>query len=208
MDDPPPKLDVIQAGGLLMKVSAIASATSSGVIGSKGAHKLLWTIPEDLAFFRAQTLGKTLIMGRSTYESIGCRLSGRETIVITNQKNYKCPYENSPLYFTSDKYEALGYAEEIGKDVYVAGGEQIYNMFLPAIDEWYITRVYGASRHKIVNPVYLPQEIMIEGSQTDDWELSSKSVPHLSQSGDGLSYSFEVWRRSLTSYHPYATVYS
>lgn len=208
MDDTPPKLDVIQAGGLLMKVSAIASATSSGVIGSKGANKLLWTIPEDLAFFRAQTLGKTLIMGRSTYESVGCRLSGRETIVITNQEKYKCPYENSPLYYTSDKYEALGYAEEIGNDVYVAGGEQIYNMFLPVVDEWYITRVYRASKHKIVNPVYLPQEVMIEGFQTDDWELSSKSVPHLSRSGDGLSYSFEVWRRSLTSYHPYANVYS
>ena len=208
MDDTPPKLDVIQAGGLLMKVSAIASATSSGVIGSKGAHKLLWTIPEDLSFFRAQTLGKTLIMGRATYESIGCRLSGRETIVITNQKNYKCPYENSPLYFTSDKYEALGYAEEVGNDVYVAGGGQIYNMFLPAIDEWYITRVYRASKHKIVNPVYLPQEVMIEGFQADDWELRSKSVPDLSRSGDGLSYSFETLRRHLTPLPPYATVYS
>ena len=208
MDDTPTKLDVIQAGGLLMKVSAIASATSSGVIGSKGTNKLLWTIPEDMAHFRDKTLGKTLIMGRATYESVGCRLSGRETIVITNQKNYKCPYENSPLYFTSDKYEALGYAEEIGKDVYVAGGAQIYNMFLPAIGEWDITRVYGASEHKVVNPVYLPQEIRVEGSQTDDWELNSKSVPYLSQGGDGLSYSFEVWRRSLTSYPPYATVYS
>ena len=208
MDDTPTKLDVIQAGGLLMKVSAIASATSSGVIGSKGTNKLLWTIPEDMAHFRDKTLGKTLIMGRATYESVGCRLSGRETIVITNQKNYKCPYENSPLYFTSDKYEALGYAEEIGKDVYVAGGAQIYNMFLPAIGEWDITRVYGASEHKVVNPVYLPQEIRVEGSQTDDWELNSKSVPYLSQGGDGLSYSFEVWRRSLTSYPHYATVYS
>ena len=192
----------------MVNVFAIASATSSGIIGTQGVNELLWSIPEDLAHFRDKTLGKTLIMGRATYESIGCRLSGRETIVITNQKNYKCPYENSPLYFTSDKYEALGYAEEIGKDVYVAGGEQIYNMFLPAIDEWYITRVYGASKHKIVNPVYLPQEIMIEGFQTDDWELSSKSVPHLSRSGDGLSYSFETLRRHLTPLPPYATVYS
>ena len=207
MDDTPPKLDVIQAGGLLMKVSAIASATSSGVIGSKGAHKLLWTIPEDLAFFRAQTLGKTLIMGRATYESIGCRLSGRETIVITNQKNYKCPYENSPLYFTSDKYEALGYAEEIGKDVYVVGGEQIYNMFLPAIDEWYITRVYGASKHKIVNPAYLPEEVRREGSESEDWELISRSSPTQFHGSDVLSYSFEKWGRRLTSYPPYATVY-
>ena len=193
----------------MVNVFAIASATSSGIIGTKGVNELLWSIPEDLAHFRDKTLGKTLIMGRATYESIGCRLSGRETIVITNQKNYKCPYENSPLYFTSDKYEALGYAEEIRKDVFVAGGEQIYNMFLPVVDVWHITRVYGASKHKIVNPVYLPQEIMIEGSQTDDWELSSKSGPHLSQSGDGLSYSFEeLRRRSLTASSPCATVYS
>ena len=191
----------------MVNVFAIASATSSGIIGTKGVNELLWSIPEDLAHFRDKTLGKTLIMGRATYESIGCRLSGRETIVITNQKNYKCPYENSPLYFTSDKYEALGYAEEIGKDVFVAGGEQIYNMFLPAIDEWYITRVYGAYRHSVPNPAFLPEGIRVEGSETEDWELNSKSVPYLSQGGGGLRYSFEVWRRSLTSYPTYDTVY-
>ena len=107
----------------MVNVFAIASATSSGIIGTQGVNELLWSIPEDLAHFRDKTLGKTLIMGRATYESIGCRLSGRETIVITNQEKYKCPYENSPLYYTSDKYEALGYAEEIGNDVFVAGGE-------------------------------------------------------------------------------------
>lgn len=207
MDDTPPKLDVIQAGGLLMKVSAIASATSSGVIGSKGAHKLLWTIPEDLAFFRAQTLGKTLIMGRATYESIGCRLSGRETIVITNQEKYKCPYENSPLYYTSDKYEALGYAEEIGNDVFVAGGEQIYNMFLPVVDVWHITRVYGSYSHKVSSPAFLPEEVRVEGSESEDWYLYSKSTP--TPSDGSLSYSLEeLRRRSLTASSPYATVYS
>lgn len=207
MDDTPPKLDVIQAGGLLMKVSAIASATSSGVIGSKGAHKLLWTIPEDLAFFRAQTLGKTLIMGRATYESVGRRLPHRDTIVITNQKNYKCPYEDSPIFFTSDKYEALGYADELGSDVYVAGGERIYNMFLPVIDEWNITRVYGYHGRRVFSPAYLPEEVRREGSESEDWELISRSSPTQFHGSDVLSYSFEKWGRRLTSYPPYATVY-
>ena len=191
----------------MVNVFAIASATSSGIIGTQGVNELLWSIPEDLAHFRDKTLGKTLIMGRATYESIGCRLSGRETIVITNQEKYKCPYENSPLYFTSDKYEALGYAEEIGKDVYVAGGEQIYNMFLPVVDVWYITRVYGSYRHKVSNPAFLPEEVRVEGSESEDWYLYSKSTP--TPSDGSLSYSLEeLRRRSLTASSSYATVYS
>ena len=190
----------------MVNVFAIASATSSGIIGAQGANELLWSIPEDLAHFRDKTLGKTLIMGRATYESIGCRLSGRETIVITNQEKYKCPYENSPLYYTSDKYEALGYAEEIGNDVFVAGGEQIYNMFLPVVDVWHITRVYGSYSHKVSSPAFLPEEVRVEGSESEYWYLYSKSTP--TPSDGSLSYSLEeLRRRSLTASSSYATVY-
>ena len=191
----------------MVNVFAIASATPSGIIGTQGVNELLWSIPEDLAHFRDKTLGKTLKMGRATYESIGCRLSGRETIVITNQEKYKCPYENSPLYYTSDKYEALGYAEEIGNDVFVAGGEQIYNMFLPVVDVWHITRVHGSYSHKVSSPAFLPEEIRVEGSESEDWYLYSKSTP--TPSDGSLSYSLEeLRRRSLTASSSYATVYS
>lgn len=191
----------------MVNVFAIASATPSGIIGTQGVNELLWSIPEDLAHFRDKTLGKTLIMGRATYESIGCRLSGRETIVVTNQEKYKCPYENSPLYYTSDKYEALGYAEEIGNDVFVAGGEQIYNMFLPVVDVWHITRVYGSYSHKVSSPAFLPEEVRVEGSESEDWYMYSKSTP--TPSDGSLSYSLEeLRRRSLTASSPCATVYS
>ena len=70
-----------------MKVKLIVAKAENNAIGKD--NDMLWHLPKDFKFFKNQTLGHTLIMGRKTYESIGKPLPGRKTIIITRDKNYE-----------------------------------------------------------------------------------------------------------------------
>ena len=120
------------------------------VIG--GDNDLPWYLPEDLKRFKEITLGKTVVMGRKTYESIvkrlGKPLPGRKNVVITRQKDYKAP--QGVLVFNSldDALESLS-----GEDVYIIGGAEIFKLALPKAEKIYITHVHG----KYKGDVFFPQ---------------------------------------------------
>lgn len=100
-------------------------------------NKLLWDIPEDLAHFKRTTLGKAIVMGRKTYESIGRPLPGRDTIVLTRNPD-----------FHAEGVQVVGSVEEIlemnvhGNEIMICGGAEIYEQFLPYTDRIYLTTVY------------------------------------------------------------------
>ena len=115
-------------------ISLIVAASTNNVIGVGGA--LPWHLSDDLKRFKALTMGKPIVMGRKTYESIGRPLPGRQNIVITTQDAFAadgCDVVSSPDAAIS----AAGDAEEI----MVIGGGEIYSLFLPATDRIYLTRV-------------------------------------------------------------------
>lgn len=113
------------------------------VIGSD--NDLPWYFPEDLKKFKEITLGKTVVMGRKTYESIvkrlGKPLPGRKNVVISRQADYKVP--EGVLVFGSleQAFEALK-----NEDIYVIGGEQIFKLALPYAEKMYMTHVHGSYR--------------------------------------------------------------
>jgi dihydrofolate reductase len=110
------------------------------VIGSD--NDLPWYFPEDLKRFKEITLGKTVVMGRKTYESIvgrlGKPLPGRKNVVISRQADFKAP--EGVLVFNSleQAFEALK-----NEDLYVIGGEQIFKLALPYAEMIYMTHVHG-----------------------------------------------------------------
>lgn len=117
-----------------MVVSAIVAASQNGVIGKKG--QLPWHLPDEMAYFRQTTAGHPVIMGRKTYESIGRALPGRQSIVISKDKNYKA--EGCEVVNSLD--EAL--AAAAGADeVFIIGGSSIYELAMPKLDKIYLTRV-------------------------------------------------------------------
>jgi len=69
-----------------MEIALIAAMDKNGLIGNN--NTIPWHIPNDLAYFRRTTWGKTFIMGRKTYESIGKPLPNRENVILTTNKNY------------------------------------------------------------------------------------------------------------------------
>lgn len=118
-----------------MKISMIAATGKNMELGRNNA--LIWRLPDDLKFFKKTTLGKSVIMGRKTFESLPKALPGRKNIVITSNKNYDAP---GAVTVTSPD-DALKEAE--GDEVFVIGGESVYKAFLPAADRIYLTETDG-----------------------------------------------------------------
>lgn len=140
------------------------AVAANGVIG--GDNDLPWYLPEDLKNFKKITLGKTVLMGRKTYDSIVKRLKRplpeRKNVVITRQLDYKVP--NGVLVFHSIE-EAL---EELkNEDVYVIGGAQIFDGVINLAQKMYMTHVDG----EYAGDVYFPKV------DWDNWVRVS-SDPH------------------------------
>jgi dihydrofolate reductase len=116
-------------------ISLIVAASENNVIGAGG--KLPWRLPADLKRFKAITMGKPIVMGRLTWESIGRALPGRHNIVISRQRGVvaeDCTVAESP----DAAIDAAGEVPEI----MVIGGGHIYAEFLPRAGRIYLTRVH------------------------------------------------------------------
>lgn len=115
-----------------MTVTLIAAVARNGVIGNGGA--IPWRVPGEQAFFKATTLGHTLVMGRATYDSIGRPLPGRTTIVLTRDPDWRA----DGVTTATSIEDALALAEG---DVFVAGGAAVYAAALPYADEQLLSEI-------------------------------------------------------------------
>ena len=128
-----------------MIISLIVAMDRRGVIGVNGA--LPWRLSDDLKHFKAITMGKPIIMGRKTHESIGRPLPGRENIVITRQKNYRAA-GCTVFHGIETALEACANHAE----VMVMGGASLYEELLPRAARIYLTRVEAEVRRRHLVP--------------------------------------------------------
>jgi len=117
-------------------ISLIVAVADSGVIGRDNG--LPWHLPEDLKRFKRLTLGKPIVMGRKTYESIGKPLPGRQNIVVTRDPNYRREGITVVHDVAAAEHAAGGAAE-----LMVIGGADLFRVFLPRAGRIYLTRVHG-----------------------------------------------------------------
>ncbi|WP_176036893.1 dihydrofolate reductase [Brucella tritici] len=121
-------------------VSIIVAAAENGVIGRD--NDMPWRLSTDLKRFKALTLGKPVIMGRRTWESIGRPLPGRPNIVVTRDKEFRT--EGASIVGSLEEAIALGQklAFDLGlREVCIIGGGKIYAEALPLADRIHLTRV-------------------------------------------------------------------
>jgi dihydrofolate reductase len=121
----------------------VAMARDNRVIGKNGG--LPWRVPGDMKFFKTQTMGKPLVMGRKTFESIGKPLPGRTSIVVTRDEGWTA--EGVEICHSVEGALALG--REVARrdrvgEVCVIGGADIYAQTLSDADVIYLTEVAGA----------------------------------------------------------------
>lgn len=130
----------------MQTISLIAALDRQGGIGING--RIPWHLPADLARFKQLTMGRPIIMGRKTHESIGRPLPGRRNIVITAQRDYLAP--GCDLAHSLD--EALRLAGD--GEVFVIGGAAVYQEALPRAHRLYLTRVDGTFTADTFFPEY------------------------------------------------------
>lgn len=127
-------------------IAIVVACCKSFAIGKGG--NLLHHIHEDLIFFKNLTLTHSVIVGKTTYESIPNRLEGRRVIVVSADKKYKCPIRGDIIVVNSipDAMSALG------KDGFIVGGATIYKQTLQFTDRIYMTQI----NDYCVGDVYFP----------------------------------------------------
>ncbi|NVJ66678.1 MAG: type 3 dihydrofolate reductase [Gammaproteobacteria bacterium] len=122
------------------KISLIVAMASNRVIG-KG-NQMPWHLPADLKHFKAVTLGKPVIMGRKTHESIGMVLPGRDNIIISRDASYASDFYNDKCQTVTSLEQALEKAQasdENVEEIMIIGGANIYQQMIDKADTLYLT---------------------------------------------------------------------
>jgi len=117
------------------RLTAVVAMTPDRIIGRNGT--LPWHLPEDLAFFKRTTSGHPIVMGRKTYESIGRPLPKRRNIVLTRDKAWSAP----GVEVIHAPGELLDLSE-LGGEVFIIGGAEIYAAFMDVTDALLVSHVF------------------------------------------------------------------
>lgn len=125
------------------RIAFIVAAAENGVIGRDG--QLPWRLSSDLRYFRKMTLGRPVIMGRKTFQSIGKPLDGRDNIVLTRDLDFTA----AGVRVATTPEEAIAVAVASARargvdEIHVIGGAEVYGTLLPFADRLYLTRVHAA----------------------------------------------------------------
>lgn len=159
----------------------IVAAAQNRVIGRENA--LPWYLPNDLKYFKQTTLGKPIIMGRKTYESIGKPLPGRTNIVITRQEDY----QPEGVKVVHSVEEARDLAENVclidgQTEAMIMGGAEIYTLALPHADRLYLTEVHA----DVEGDAYFPEYDKSEWQEVSRENFSAEGA-------NPYDYSFVVY---------------
>lgn len=155
--------------------SIIVAAANNNVIG--GDNKLLWHISDDLKRFKKITTGHTIVMGRKTFESFPKPLPNRHHVILTRDKNYKVDSEQVTV--VNDIETVMKTYENSGSEIFIIGGGEIYNLFLPYCNKLYLTKVNG----DFEGDTYFPE------INYDEWAITESSEEYIDPKNN-LSYQF------------------
>lgn len=158
-----------------MKISIVVAVANNGIVGNKG--QLPWRLSADLQHFKQVTLGKTVLMGRKTFESIGKALPQRQNWVISTQSNYVLP-EGVRLFSSLEAALTQANTENLD-ELCVIGGGEIYRQILPLTDTIYLTKVDASPEGDTSFPELSP----------DDWTSVEKKMYTKDEKNE---YDFEV----------------
>ncbi|MFO7660133.1 MAG: dihydrofolate reductase [Candidatus Cloacimonadaceae bacterium] len=158
----------------MTRISIIVAMDRNGLIGND--NHLPWNIKEDLQYFRETTLGHPVVMGKSTWLSLGKPLDGRINIILTHDTTFQIP---GCITVNSTEQLLADFPEQ---EVFIIGGAETFRHFLPLAQKIYLTRI----DHAFAGDTYFPQP------DWSEWEIvfyEQKST------ASGYDISFEKWER-------------
>lgn len=165
-----------------LPLALIVAVAENGVIGAN--NQLPWHLPEELKYFKAMTLGKPLVMGRKTWDSLGRPLPGRLNVVVSRQSGF----EAAGAECFGELDAALARADEWGQaqgasEIMLIGGAQLFAETLAQATRLYLTRVHLAPAGDVFFPAW------------DAAEWTRLSCNERPAEGERPGYACEVWER-------------
>jgi len=157
-------------------ITLIVAVADSGVIGRD--NTLPWHLPEDLKRFKRLTMGKPIVMGRKTFESIGKPLPGRQNIVLTRDANYR----RDGITVVHEVDAVLG-AAGAAAEVMIIGGSDLFRLFLPRASRIHLTRVHADIEGDVMWPAL-----------DDTWSVIERET-HAADERHAYAMTFEVWEK-------------
>jgi len=158
-----------------MIFSMMVAMAEQRVIGYQ--NQLPWHLPADMAFFKKNTMGKAILMGRKTFDSIGRPLPGRDNIVLSRQKDLLIP-----------GCRVVQHVEQAmqcdGDELVCIGGSQLYQQCLPLVQRLYLTEIDAAFQGDAFFPVL----------DSDDWRRM-RYQSHQADERNKWNYAFSCWER-------------
>ncbi|KNC07772.1 dihydrofolate reductase [Pseudomonas sp. RIT-PI-a] len=165
-----------------LPLSLIAALAENRVIGID--NSMPWHLPGDFKYFKATTLGKPIIMGRKTWDSLGRPLPGRLNLVVSRQPDLDLPGAEVFASLDAAIERAEAWAHEQGADeVMLIGGAQLYELGLAQADRLYLTRVALQPEGDAWFPKF----------DENQWQKVSSVANEAVD--DKPAYAFEVWER-------------
>ncbi len=162
-----------------MLISLIAAMDENHLIGAQ--NRLPWTLPADMAWFRKQTMGKPIVMGRTTFASIGKALPGRRNIVLSRKPELHID-GCTVIHDLSELAQAVDDADEI----MVIGGAQVYKLALPLAGRLYITQIHA----RFTGDTYFPE---FDGGA---WQ-ETHCEDHADDENNRWPYTFRILERNV-----------
>lgn len=156
-------------------ISLIVAMGQNRVIGLR--NKMPWHLPADLAYFKKMTTGHSVIMGRKTFQSIGRPLPNRTNIILTRDKSFAA--EGCKVIYSIT--EAIELAKK--EDLFVIGGADIYQQFLPYVDQVYITQIH----EEFEGDTFFPE-------LNENWRMVA-SEKHDRDEKNKYEYEFQVYKK-------------
>jgi dihydrofolate reductase len=163
-----------------MLVSFVVAASTNNAIGKN--NQLMWSLPNDMKFFKNVTWAMPVLMGRKTFESLGKPLQGRLNIVITRKTDWQ-PEGAVVVHSLQDAIKAAIAGDY--KEAFIIGGGEIFKEAMPVADKIYLTRVDAE----------LDGDAFFPAIDQKDWHLSSEqSFP--ADAKHAYAYHFQLWERN------------
>lgn len=163
-----------------MIVSLVVAYGKNKEIGVKGG--LPWRLSDDLKNFKRCTMGKPIAMGRTTYESIGRPLPGRENIVLSRNKDVSI----DGVTILSSLDELYSYCEGKGvEELAIIGGAKIYSQVMDRVDVMYVTEVEGSFENA---------DAFFPSFDKESWE-ETESFSHPKDEKNNYAWTFKVLKR-------------
>jgi dihydrofolate reductase len=158
-------------------LSLIVAVDENNLIGHN--NQLPWHLPADLKYFKSVTMGKPIIMGRKTFDSIGKPLPGRKNIIITRNNNFKAA--GCEVY--TDINEAIKNCE-FEEECFVIGGAELFRIALPLASKLYLTKIH----------LQFEGDTFFPAIENRIWKLTAADH-HLKDEKNKYDYSFFIYSR-------------